>query len=125
VTSVGENEAKANTIQPPTPLLVFFSPSQFGNLAGTSKQWCTIMHPIWFSCTWKGRNNMISKNTKSTAHQLIDKIKLLSFWWLKAKYVSFVCCYHNWWLSPLICLGIARRDTFWLQYISFWFVRKN
>lgn len=63
---------------------------QFGNLGRTSKQWCTIMHLIW-----KERNNMIFKNTKSTSLKLIDKIKLLSFWWLKAKYVSFVCGYHN------------------------------
>jgi len=35
VTSVGENEEKANTIQP--PLLVFFSPSHFANSQPGSK----------------------------------------------------------------------------------------
>jgi len=37
--------------------------------------------------------------------QLLDKIKILSFWWLKAKIDTFAFNYHNWWFNPFQCLG--------------------
>jgi len=37
--------------------------------------------------------------------QLLDKIKLLTYWWLKAKFVTFPFDFHSWWLYPIMCLG--------------------
>jgi len=34
--------------------------------------------------------------------QLIDNVKLLSFWWLKAKIPNIAIGYHRWGLSPLL-----------------------
>lgn len=38
---------------------------------------------------------------------LLDKVKLISFWWPKAKYVNFSFGYHMEWVNLLTCLGIC------------------
>lgn len=39
--------------------------------------------------------------------ELVDKVKLLSFWWLKSKHVIFAFNCDCLWLNPLACLGIT------------------
>jgi hypothetical protein len=37
---------------------------------------------------------------------LLDKVKRYSYWWLKTTNINLVFNYHNWWSSPLTCLGM-------------------
>jgi len=63
---------------------------------------------IWFSCVWviwKERNNIIFSQTEVSIRHILDRVKLLSYWWLKAKYVNLTFGYHWWWLSP-VCHSI-------------------
>jgi len=63
---------------------------------------------IWFANVWeiwKERNNGIFNGKDCSILRLVDKIKLLSFSWLKEKFVQFSLNYHGWWLSPLAMLG--------------------
>jgi len=39
--------------------------------------------------------------------QLLDKVKLTSFWWMKAKHVGFFVDFASWYQSPLDCMGIG------------------
>lgn len=56
---------------------------------------------------WSERNNRLFKNVVTEAPRLLDKIKLLSLVWLKAKNATFVFGTHMWWSCPLVCLGIG------------------
>ena len=82
---------------------------QFSFMAGMSRGTHSFFKVIWFACVWviwKERNNCILKNLVSTLMVLIEKVKLLSFLWLKAKQASFIYCYHDWWKHPLPCMGV-------------------
>jgi len=82
---------------------------QFSNIVGRSKARRSIMQLISFSCTWeiwKERNNKIFNNNECSTIQLLEKIKARSFWWMKANHTTISFSHHNWWLSPLLCLGI-------------------
>ncbi|AES64862.1 hypothetical protein MTR_2g031500 [Medicago truncatula] len=55
---------------------------------------------IWLASVWtiwKEKNNRVFKNTTSNLHLLLEKVKLLSFVWLKAKLFTFAFDYHDWW----------------------------
>jgi hypothetical protein len=56
---------------------------------------------------WKERNNRIFQSKASNAAKLIDNVKLLSFWSLKANSKNTAFDYHRWWLSPFSCLDIG------------------
>jgi len=47
----------------------------------------------------KGKNN--------SPVQLLEKIKFLSFWWFKAKFVVFHYTFHNRCQNPFVCVGIG------------------
>jgi len=71
---------------------------------------CSFLQLIWLLCiwvVWNERNNKILKNTENFMHQLLDKVKLYSFWWMEAKNANFVLGYHSWWSSPFTCLSIG------------------
>jgi len=55
---------------------------------------------------WNEQNDRILKNTESSIHQLLDKVKLYSFCWMKVKNANFVLGYHIWRSSLFTCLGI-------------------
>jgi len=55
---------------------------------------------------WLERNARVFHQTEASITQLLDKVKLQSYWWLKANRSSFVFSYHSWWLKPLPCLRI-------------------
>jgi len=50
-------------------------------------------------------NNRIFNHKEETVQQLLNKIKILSFWWLKEKTTTFAFDYHSWSLNPVKCLG--------------------
>jgi len=56
---------------------------QLSHLAGASRMRGSIMRIIWFSCIWviwKEKNDKNFKNQEVGIPQLLDKIKMLSFW---------------------------------------------
>ncbi|PNX93679.1 receptor-like kinase [Trifolium pratense] len=67
-------------------------------------------HFVQFACVWiiwTERNHRLFGGSPSTCHQLLDKIKLFSYRWLKTTSVSLVSNYHSWWSDPLLCLGLV------------------
>jgi len=56
---------------------------------------------------WTEWNNRLFNNKVKSIEQLMDKAQVLSFGWLKAKYVSFPFGYHMWWQQPFVCLGFG------------------
>ena len=84
--------------------------TQFSLMAGMPRSSHHVFKVIWFVCVWviwKDRNDRVFKNTGSNSSVLIEKIKLHSFLWLKAKLASFHLYYHDWWQHPLHCLGVC------------------
>jgi hypothetical protein len=72
---------------------------QFSHLVGSFRMRCSIMQIIWISCIWviwKEMNDKNFRNQEVCNHQLLDKIKMLSFLWLKAKYPHIGFGYHDW-----------------------------
>jgi hypothetical protein len=63
------------------------------------------LYLIWAMCcwsVWKERNNHIFK----AKDQLVEAIKMVFWWWLKARKNDFSYNCHQWLLNPLVCLGI-------------------
>jgi len=84
--------------------------NQFPALGGLARTRLSILQVIWFATSWeiwKERNNRIFNDKHCSILQLVDKIKSLSFVWLKAKFPSLSLNYHGWWLSPFTILGIG------------------
>lgn len=83
---------------------------QFGLTCRQSSTFWFLLQLLWFSCIWtiwKERNRRIFNQKEEQLQQLLDKIKLLSFWWLKTKYFNFPFDYHIRWLNPLLCRSFA------------------
>ena len=83
---------------------------QFDHIVGISKSHRVWLVMIWCVCIWiiwKDINNRIFTDKPASTLQLIDSVKLLSFWWLKTKILNLSFDYHRWWLSPLLCMGIG------------------
>jgi len=83
---------------------------QFGFICGVAKSRRSILQVIWFATVWKiwkERNNRIFNDKICSIPQVVDKIKFLTFMWLKGKYVSLPLNYHGWWLCPFSTLGIG------------------
>jgi len=83
---------------------------QFGSLSGYNTIKRSFMLLIWFATSWviwKERNDMIFHGKESALVQLLEKIKLLSFWWFKVKFVVFPYPFYTWWQSHFLCLGIG------------------
>ncbi|KAK2418448.1 hypothetical protein QL285_040641 [Trifolium repens] len=83
---------------------------RFTSSAGDSRARRSFMQLIWLVCTWvvwTERNHRLFRGSASTPHQLLDKIKLFSFRWLKATNVTLASNCHCWWSSPLLCLGLV------------------
>lgn len=82
---------------------------QFGHLAGLPRFTLNFMKLIWFACVWviwKERNNRVFNQKTLDVQQLTDKVKLLSFQWLKACLTTFNFSYHDWWRRLLPCMCI-------------------
>jgi len=67
---------------------------QFTHMSGVGKAKRSFLQFIWLLCSWviwNERNNRLFNNSVTIVPHLLDKIKLLSLGWLKAKKVMFVC----------------------------------
>jgi hypothetical protein len=83
---------------------------QFRFLGGAAKSKSSILQVIWFATVWeiwKERNNRVFNDKKCSIPQVVDKIKFLTFRWLKGKHANLPLNYHCWWLRPLTILGIG------------------
>ncbi|KAK2445430.1 hypothetical protein QL285_016359 [Trifolium repens] len=83
---------------------------QFTYSAGDSRARRSFMQLIWLACVWvvwTERNHRLFRGSASTPTQMLDKIKLHSFRWLKATSVTLASNCHSWWSSPLLCLGLV------------------
>jgi hypothetical protein len=83
---------------------------QFGASLGLAKSRCSFMYLIWFASSWviwKERNARIFHAKESTTYQLLENIKLLSFWWIKAHFDAFHYKIHDWCHNPFLyfCVG--------------------
>jgi len=77
------------------PIFVTMNPThisdhflQFGQLRGLTKNHRSAIHLLWLSCIWviwNEKNGQIFKQKEHSLNQLLEKIKLQTFWWLKAK----------------------------------------
>jgi len=80
-----------------------------GTSSGYGKSRCSLMHLIWFACSWvlwKERNDRLFQNKENSSTQILENIKLLSFWWFKAASVNFYYRFHNWCQNPFLYAGI-------------------
>ena len=81
---------------------------QFGTISGGAKSRRSLMHLFRVACVWviwKERNDMIFSGKENYPLQLLEKVKLLSFWWFKAHTVFFHYSFHNWCQNPFTCVG--------------------
>lgn len=95
--------------------------NQFGYLTGGSKARQSIMSKIWFSFVWviwKERNTRTFSKNEDYIHHLSNKVKLLSYMWLKAKYINLTFGIIAGGLA--LSLVVHSLTTLFLLF-SFWF----
>ncbi|WJX19350.1 hypothetical protein P8452_09058 [Trifolium repens] len=83
---------------------------QFTYSAGGSRARRSFLQLIWLACVWvvwTEKNHRLFRGSASTPTQMLDKIKLHSFRWLKATNVTLAYNCHSWWSNPLLCLGFV------------------
>jgi len=83
---------------------------QFATSSGYGKSRCSLMHLIWCACLWvlwKERNDRLFNSKENSPIRLLKNVKILSFWWFKAKFVNFFYGFHNWCQTPFLCVGIG------------------
>ena len=64
---------------------------QFGFCGGIARRRRSILQVIWFATVWKiwkERNNRLFNGKECPVFQVVDRIKSISYMWLKAKYVT-------------------------------------
>jgi hypothetical protein len=69
------------------PKLLQDNIDQFIHASEGSRARRSFLQLIWLCCIyvmWSERNNRVFKAKENTIHQMLDKVKLHSFWWLKA-----------------------------------------
>ncbi|GAU31822.1 hypothetical protein TSUD_58230 [Trifolium subterraneum] len=83
---------------------------QFTCAAGGARTRRSFMQLIWLVCVWivwTERNHRLYRGSENSSIQMLDKIKILSFWWLKSTSVTLTSNYHSWWSSPFLCLCLV------------------
>jgi hypothetical protein len=53
------------------------------------------------------QNNRILKAKEFIVLQILEKVKVLSLWWMRAFNVNFDLNSHLWWSSPSVYMGIG------------------
>lgn len=82
---------------------------QFGSLSGYAKSRCSFMLLIWFASSWmiwKERNDRIFRGKENSPIKFLENIKLLSFWWFKAR-CFFLHQFHILCQRHFLCLGVG------------------
>ncbi|GAU50551.1 hypothetical protein TSUD_281250 [Trifolium subterraneum] len=83
---------------------------QFTYSAGGSRARRSFLQLIWLTCgwvVWTERNHRLFRGLANSLQQLLDKIKLFSFRWLKSTSATLASNPHSWWYSPMLCLGLV------------------
>jgi len=78
-------------------------------MAGLPRYTHSFFKVIWHACVWsvwKERNNRIFKDKAEDLAQLLDRVKFVSFSWLKANRLTSTFSYNDWWRHPLICMSV-------------------
>jgi len=71
---------------------------QFDTSSGFVNSRCSLMQLTWFArpwVIWKERYERLFPGQENSPAQLLKNVKLLSFWWFKAKFVIFPYNFHN------------------------------
>jgi len=90
---------------------------QFCHMAGLPACTHSYLKGIWHACVWviwKDRNDRIFQNQITHPSVSIEKVKLHSFLWMKAKHISFNYCYYDWWTHLLLCAWVYTINLFCL-----------
>ena len=83
---------------------------QFTYMLGSTSKFRSFMQLLWLACVWvlwTERNNRQFNNIENSIHQLVEKVQIHAYWWLKAANVVSVFGIHSWFATPLLCLGIG------------------
>jgi len=84
--------------------------NQFTTDGGVTKACRSILYVLWYATKWeiwKERNNKLFNDKECSIVHVVDKVKSLTFMWLKAKFPSLPFNYHSWWLNFFTMLGIC------------------
>jgi len=84
--------------------------NQFSFSGGISKVRRSILQAIWIATVWeiwKERNKRLFNDKVCSIIQVVEKIKILAYSWLKVKFVALPLNYHGRWLSLFAILGIG------------------
>jgi len=78
-------------------------------MIGGGKARRSFMQLIWLLCVWIvwNEHNRMFNDVATPVPRLLDKVKLMSLRWLKAKKVTFIFGTLTWWSRLLICFGIG------------------
>jgi hypothetical protein len=90
--------------------MIFSHSNHFGGLGGFSRKSRMVFTIIWIAVLfviWKDRNNRIFHNKMDQLVALVQKVKLQTFWWLKAHYIMFDFGYLFGRSQPLVCLQVV------------------
>lgn len=82
---------------------------------GLKARW-SFLQLVWLLCVWvlwNEHNSRLFKNQESSLYRLLEKVKLYSLWWLKAKKTNFILGTQMWWSNHLMCL-----NTSWAEEIA-------
>ncbi|KAK2360972.1 hypothetical protein QL285_086187 [Trifolium repens] len=82
---------------------------EFTHSAGGPSVRRSFLQLVWLACVWvvwNERNIRVFQNSKNSVHQLLDKVKLFSYRWLRTTNMTLAPNIHCWWSAPLTCLGI-------------------
>ena len=88
---------------------------QFVHSSGGYAPRRSFLHLIWLCgiwVLWNERNQRLFTNTTKTAVQLLEKVKITSLRWMKAKNICFPFGYRMWWQHLWFV-----RD--WLMYLFY------
>ena len=72
---------------------------QFTYLVGGSINKRSFMQLLWLLCVWimcTEHNNRLFSNEVNSMYQLLEKVKINSYWWMKAANAVYVLEIHNW-----------------------------
>jgi len=94
------------TIEPLCLSNHFYQFVYFGGASRTIRTFMQLIRLCFMWVLWNERNSRVFKNRDHTVHQLVEKIKLQSFWWMEAFNISIRNNFHMWWSNPFVCLGI-------------------